>query len=188
MVSFANSATLPATTATLTILSATSPVIGSFANAANGARINTADGKGSFLVTYGAGSASPNAVTLSQFLLPGVSPITTPTVTLTTSVAIANANEGVDGSFLLTLSAAPSADIVVNLQIKGTAVNGTDYTLLKTTKKIKAGKISKPINVIPTDESYYAGGKKTVKITLLPGTGYTVGGTTTAKVKIFYDR
>ena len=99
-----------------------------------------------------------------------------------------HAYEGVDGRFLLTLSAAQSSDIVVNLQVKGTAQNGTDYTLLKTTKKIKAGKMSKPINVIPVDESYYAGGKKTVKITLLPGTGYTVGGTATAKVKILYDR
>ena len=187
-VSLASSATLPATTDTLTVVAATAPIAGNFANAANGARINTADGKGSFLVTYGTGSASPNAVTLSQFLLPGVSPVTALTISLTASVASANANEGVDGSFLLTLSAAQSTDIFVNLQIKGTAINGADYTLLKTTKKIKAGKTSKPINVIPVDESFYAGGKKTVKITLLPGTGYTVGGTTTAKVKIFYDR
>ncbi len=187
-VSFASSASLPNTGDTLTILSAAAPITGSFANAANGARINTADGKGSFLVTYGAGSASPSAVILSQFLLPGVTPVTTPIIALTASVASANANEGIDGSFLLSLSAAQSADIVVNLQIKGTAVNGTDYTLLKTTKKIKAGKTSKPINVIPVDESFYAGGKKTVKITVLPGIGYTVGDMTTAKAKIFYDR
>ena len=184
--SFAGNASLPNVGDTLTIVSTAAPITGSFANVVSGARLNTADGKGSFLVTYGASTASPNAVTLSQFLLPGQSAL--PAVTLTTSVASARANEGLDGSFLLSLSAAQSADLIVNLQIKGTAVNGTDYTLLKTTKKIKAGKTSKPIKVLPTDESFYAGGKKTVKITVLPGTGYTISGTPTAKVKIFYDR
>ncbi len=183
---FSSTATLPTETDTLTILSATSPITGSFANAANGTRVNTGDGKGSFLVSYGAGSSTPDAVTLSQFLLPGQAAV--PVVSLSATMTSANANEGVDGVFLLTRTGDASQDIQVNFQIKGTAVNGTDYTLLKASKKIKAGHTSKPITVIPVDESYYAGGKKTVKITVLPGNGYTVGGTTTAKVKIFYDR
>ena len=188
-VAFSSTATLPALSDTLTIVSATAPVTGSFANAASGARVNTADGKGSFLVTYGAGSSAPNAVTLSQFVATGSSvPPNLPVLTLTPLQPNAYANQGTDGTLQLTLSSVQSEDIHVNIEIKGTGINGTDYILLKTSKKIKAGKTTKPITVIPVDESYYPGGKKTVKITILPGAGYTVGGATTAKVKIFYDR
>ena len=83
----------------------------------------------------------------------------------------------------LTLSAAQTSDIVVTYTIKGSAVNGTDYVLLSGTKKIKAGKTTKPIKVIPQGD---LGGeaKKTVVLTLAPGTGYTVGTTGKVKVKI----
>ena len=40
---------------------------GAFINVANGARLVTSDGSGSFLVTYGNGSATPDAVKLSDF-------------------------------------------------------------------------------------------------------------------------
>ena len=68
-----NLSNLPDASTTYTILNATS-LSGSFMNVANGARINTLDGSGSFVVNYGAGSAfNPNRVVLSNFLagLPG---------------------------------------------------------------------------------------------------------------------
>ncbi len=67
MLSFSPGATLPKATDTLTIVSATSPITGSFANVASGKRLNTSDGLGSFEVDYGAGSATPSAVVLSNF-------------------------------------------------------------------------------------------------------------------------
>ena len=174
---FAENAVLPGNSDTLTILSSSAPVAGSFANVANGGRLATTDGSGSFRVNYGAGT---NAVVLSDFLLPG-QPDTMPTATLSALVPSVAVNSGQDGEFLLTLSSAPTSDVVVNFTIKGTAINGTDYVLLKATKKIKAGHTSKPIKLIPLGDLGGAA-KKTVVLTLQPGTSYTVG--TTGKVKI----
>ena len=175
---FTANAVLPGSGDTLTIVSTGSPVSGSFANVASGGRLPTTDGKGSFRVTYGAGM---NTVVLSDFLLPGQADM--PTATLSALVPSVTANSGQIGEFLLTLSPAPISDVVVNFTIKGTALNGTDYVLLKTTKKIKAGKISKPIKVIPQGDLGGAN-KKTVVLALAPGDGYTVGTAGKVKVKI----
>ena len=93
-----------------------------------------------------------------------------------------------DDTFLLTHTGDLSQDLYVTYTIKGSAANGTDYLTLPTAKKIKAGKSTKQVKITPVDQSYFAGGKKTVKLTLLPESTYTVSGTPTAKVKIFYDR
>ena len=175
--SFATGAALPANGDTLTVISAGSPVQGSFDNAASGARLATTDGKGSFRVSYG---AAANTVTLSDFLLPGQVD-TTPTVTLSALVPSVMAGSGQIGEFLLTLSSAQPSDVVVNFTIKGSAANGTDYVALSGTKKIKAGKTSKPIKVIPQGNLEGAS-KRTVVLTLQPGSGYQVG--TTGKVKV----
>ena len=54
---------------TFAILSSNQPILGAFANVANGARLNTADGFGSFLVNYGAGSPfGAQNVELSAFV------------------------------------------------------------------------------------------------------------------------
>ena len=108
---------------------------------------------------------------------------TTPVVTLTASTPEVTLGSGATGVFTLTLSAAQTSDVVVDYTIKGSAVNGTDYVALSGSKKIKAGKTTKPIKVVPQGD---LGGeaKKTVVLTLAPGTGYTVGTTGKVKVKI----
>ena len=50
------------------ILTSDLPIGGAFANVASGARLNTTDGKGSFQVDYGPGSAAPNKVVLSNYI------------------------------------------------------------------------------------------------------------------------
>ena len=177
--SFATGAALPANSDTLTVVSAGSPVQGSFGNVPSGARLTTTDGQGSFRVSYG---AAANTVTLSDFLLPGQAD-TLPTATLSAVVPFVGADSGQEGEFMLTLSSAPSTDVVVSFTIKGTAINGTDYVVLKDTKKIKAGKTSKPIYIIPQGNLDGAS-KRTVVLTLLPGSGYQVGTTGKVKVKI----
>ena len=109
--------------------------------------------------------------------------VTTPVVALTASTPEVTLGSGGAGVFTLTLSAAQASDVVVSYTIKGSAVNGTDYVLLSGTKKIKAGKTSKPIKIVPQGD---LGGavKKTVVLTLAPGAGYTVGTTGKVKVKI----
>jgi hypothetical protein len=53
---------------TYLLLKAQSPIAGSFTNVANGQRLNTRDGGGSFVVNYGASSAfDPTGVVLSAF-------------------------------------------------------------------------------------------------------------------------
>ena len=52
---------------TFTLLTADNPITGTFADVANGGRLETADGLGSFIVNYGPGSPyGPNAVVLSN--------------------------------------------------------------------------------------------------------------------------
>jgi hypothetical protein len=56
-------------TATFTIITAANGLTGAFANVANGARVFTSDGIGSFQVNYGAGSSfAANSVVLSNFV------------------------------------------------------------------------------------------------------------------------
>ena len=63
-----NSSQTPSPSTNFTILTASS-LTGSFANVANGERLDTIDGSGSFVVNYGAGSSfNPNHVVLSNFM------------------------------------------------------------------------------------------------------------------------
>ena len=107
---------------------------------------------------------------------------TTPVATVAATTSTAQAG-GAPGVFTFTLSAPSAADVKVNYVLKGTAVNGTDYTFLKGSVKIKAGKTSKAVQVVAADNEG-ASGTKTVKLSLAAGTGYTVGTTGVVKVKI----
>ena len=66
-----NASVFPDAATTYTVL--TSSVLGgAFANVANGARLTTIDGSGSFVVNYGPASAfNPNQVVLSNFIAAG---------------------------------------------------------------------------------------------------------------------
>ena len=108
---------------------------------------------------------------------------TAPVVTLTASTPTAKLGSGGSGVFTITLSAVQTNKVVVTYTIKGSAVNGTDYVALSGTTKIKAGKASKSIKVIPQGDLGGAA-KKTVVLKLAAGTGYTVGTTSKVKVKI----
>lgn len=108
-----------------------------------------------------------------------------PVVTLTAPVPTVAEGSGLDGEFDLTFSAPTTVDLVVSFTIGGTGVNGVDYTAIKTTKKIPAGKTGKPIKITPLLTSGGKQYKRTVVLTLQPGSGYTVGTTDKVKVKIF---
>ena len=108
---------------------------------------------------------------------------TLPTVMVVGSSPDADAGTGQIGDFVLTLSAPAATDLKVAYTVKGNAVNGVDYQFLKGTLKIKAGKTSKALPVIPMAPPA-GGAKKTVKLTLQPGTGYLVGTPGPVKVKI----
>ncbi len=126
-------------------------------------------------------SADPNtANNTAQYSL---TVIGLPAVTLAATVPGVVYNSGGTGQFTLTLSAAQTSDLQVGYTVRGSATPGTDYVLLKGTAKIKAGKTTKVIKIIPEGD---LGGavKKTVVLELNDGTGYTVGTMGKVKVKI----
>ena len=110
--------------------------------------------------------------------------VVVPSVTLEATTPQVNVGSGGEGIFTVTLSAVQDHDVTVSYTIKGSAANGTDYVLLSGTRKIKAGKLSKPIKVIPQGDLGGAS-KKVVTLVLAPGEGYTVGTTGKVKVKIY---
>ena len=126
-------------------------------------------------VTNSAGSVS----TASNFTV-GVA---LPTVTLTATISPVAVGGGTPGLFTLGLAAPLGTDLTVNYYATGSAREGTDYVSLKGTAKIKAGHTSKSIKIAPMGNLGGAA-KKTVKLTLLPGMGYTVSTATPQKVKI----
>jgi hypothetical protein len=107
----------------------------------------------------------------------------TPRATLEATVPEVTAGSGVVGKFAVKLSETRASGTVVKFKIGGSALNGTDYKLLVDTAKVAAGKEMKIIQVVPKGN---LGGvaQKTVKLTLVPGVGYTIGAPATAKVKI----
>ena len=134
---------------------------------------------GTFPVTLSAANAGgTGTANFSLVVAPGL-----PVVTLTAAIPQVTLGGGGPGEFMVTLSAPQDHVVLVNYTIKGTAINGTDYLLVKGTKKFKPGKTNKPIRIYPEGD---LGGvaKKVVTLVLAPGDGYTVGTTGKVKVKI----
>ena len=113
--------------------------------------------------------------------------VTTPTVGAAVSIKTANANAGTPAVITLTLSTPATDKLKVKYALSGTAVNGTDYAALSGKAVFKPGQSSVDVQVVPSTPPvgvYYDAFKKSVTLTLEPGTGYTVGTTGSAKVKI----
>lgn len=143
--------------------------------------IVTPDGAGNLYCGTSSGiiKITPTAVPLVY----APQPVVVPTVTLNASTPQVTVDSGGAAEFTVSLSAVQDHDVMISYTIKGSATNGTDYVLLKGTKKIKAGKLSKPIKIVPQGDLSGAA-KKTVVLTLQPGDGYMVGTTGKVKVKI----
>ena len=106
-----------------------------------------------------------------------------PVATVAATTPLATLDGGVKGGFIVTLSAAQPSAVIVRYAIKGAAVNGEDYALLRGTLKFKPGKTSKMIKIAPQGT---LGGatKKAVKLILQAGPGYVVGMPSSVKGKI----
>jgi hypothetical protein len=90
----------PASGATFVLVQAQAPIAGSFSNVANGARLTTTDGRGSFIVNYGPNTAfDPKAVVLSNF-----QPNTGPAVLLNVSTRgqVGSGERAMIGGFIIT--------------------------------------------------------------------------------------
>jgi hypothetical protein len=73
--------------------------------------------------------------------------------------------------------------IIINLNIAGTAVNGTDYSVVADTITLPAGLATTNINIMPLTSSVPVG-NKTVSISLAPSSYYLAGALTNANVVI----
>ena len=135
---------------------------------------------GTFVVTLSATNGTgTGTATLTLTVAPPL-----PTVTVVANIPSVVAGSGEIGEFTLSLSPAQDHDVWVDLSIRGSAVNGTDYVLLKSVKKIKAGRTSRPVKVIPLGSGAGPGVARAVALFVAPGNGYTVGTTVKVKVKI----
>lgn len=150
---------------------------GSFSSTQITATVPDGAQTGPITVTTDNGSAS----TATDFTIGAAAPV--PTATLTATVPATRVGSSAPGEFTVSLSSAVTTKVTVHYTVAGSAVNGTDDTLLTGTVKIKPGQTSKVIDVVGQGDLGGAA-KKTVKLTLAAGDGYTVETTDTETVKI----
>ena len=107
-----------------------------------------------------------------------------PVITIIASVPNVTAGTGQPAAFVVTRTGGdPTQPLTVNYRVGGTAIPDVDYPTLKGFKTFNPDKLTVRINVTP--ESDLEGAKKkTVKIKLAPGDGYTLGTDTVAQIHI----
>ena len=187
--SFPPGAALPGGGDSLVIVSAGSPISGSFANAANGSRLATSDGQGSFLVSYGPDSAAPTQVVLSRFLLPGQAAPELPSVSFVVpgsdnGKSLVTAESGPKLKLLLTRTGDTSQPLTVTYKAASSAVAGVDYKELTGIATIPAGAASTKIKIKTFDDGV-VDGTKVLKLKLTgSGATYTLGAVPKAKITI----
>ena len=95
-------------------------------------------------------------------------------------------SHGLNGAFTISrLIGATNSALTVQLAFSGTASNGFDYVAGATNSLLFApGVASRTVTISPIDDSLVEG-NETVVLTLLPGTGYSVGPSNTATVTIY---
>ena len=95
---------------------------------------------------------------------------------------------GLAGTFTISrLLGATNSSVVVQLSFSGTASNGVDYTASATNSiPFAPGEVSRLVTISPINDALLEG-NETVALTLLPGTGYTVGASNSAVVTIYDD-
>jgi hypothetical protein len=112
-----------------------------------------------------------------------------PPVLVTVAATDANAAEtatGVTpnpGQFTLTRTGSTNAALTVNVAFSGTATHGVDYTSIPSTVTFAAGSATALVNLNVTDDSLLEN-VETATLTLNPGSGYTLGSSTSAAVSI----
>jgi hypothetical protein len=113
-----------------------------------------------------------------------------PVVNIQATDADASESGGDRGVFLLSRSGGDSgAELVVDLEIGGTAVNNTDYALISGLATIPVGETSLPITVVPIPDSRVET-PESVVITIQPRSGeptYQIGTPDSATVTIADD-
>ncbi len=95
----------------------------------------------------------------------------------------ASENGPVNGEFEITRSGSTVVNLTVNLHLTGSAANGADYEFINPQITIPAGARSATVRIAPYVDALTEL-SEVVDLGLLPGTGYELGATTTARVTI----
>ncbi len=150
-------------------------------NDATGVIAGTPTAAGTFTVNV---MATNSAGTTSAMVTLTIAEQPLPVISLIASIPSVTLGTGQLATFAVTRTGGdPTQEITVSYSVAGTATAGVDYLTLKGVKTFKANKTTVRINVTP-EGTLNGAPKKTVKITLQPGEGYTLGTATMARVKI----
>ncbi|MFM6605926.1 MAG: Calx-beta domain-containing protein, partial [Dolichospermum sp.] len=106
----------------------------------------------------------------------------TPVVTVVANDADAGEPTN-NGQYTLTRTGSTASALTVNIAMSGTATNGTDYTTISTPVNFDAGSATATVNLNVIDDTLIEG-TETAILTVLAGTGYTVGAAASATVNI----
>lgn len=112
-----------------------------------------------------------------------LSPAELPTVTVVATKASADETGSNNGEFTFTRTGSTLDALTVRYGIGGSAVNGFDYVLLPGSITIPAGAASVKLPLLPNPDLQNEG-TDTVVVTVVAGTGYAVGGESSATVRI----
>ncbi|MSU35097.1 MAG: hypothetical protein EXS36_08275 [Pedosphaera sp.] len=91
------------------------------------------------------------------------------------------------GAFTILRADGTSSDLIVALEIGGTAVNGVDYEKLPTDVTIPAGALAVDLVIRPLLSAPLSAENKTVELTLKPNLGYIVGTKKPSTVTLVQD-
>jgi hypothetical protein len=104
-----------------------------------------------------------------------------PVATITVKQHEAIRSTGAPGRALIELSSAPAEDLQVHFKLGGTAIEGVDYKMISDTVTVPAGQTMAAIKIKPRARESDA---VDVKLTLIPGDGYTIGQPKKCTIKI----
>ena len=165
-------------------MSSSTALAGAFANVANGQRLNTTDGAGSFVVSYGSAKLNDDATAANEVVLSDFQ------VNATVTAAPTRIREGQSATYTVSLGATASQNVKVNFAMSGTATLGTDYTLTgaqisgnRGKVTIAAGQSSATVTLTAISDGITES-SETAIMTLSSGSGYAVGNPKKATVRI----
>jgi hypothetical protein len=105
-----------------------------------------------------------------------------PQISIAATSPAASRNGPVPAVFTLTRAGATNADVPVNLQISGSAINGTDYQLIQSPQVFPAGQRTLTFTVNPYPSTVTV--TQYVQVAVSPSSAYDQGATTVATVSI----
>lgn len=124
------------------------------------------------------------ALLASAAFVPAGEPVPTATIEAMTDRIAENSTDAAVFTIMLDVPAA--ADVTISYAVGGTATPGEDYVALPGALTIPAGETYRTILVMPIDD-YSFESDETVTVSLLTGTGYSVGDPSVAIVTIVED-